>query len=194
MYASNIKQGEKYKILPKVITINLLNFNYYNEDWYHLYFRPVSDMDPNLIMNELEVHFIQLPAFKKKYAKNFKTDDLERWLAFLTETINDEEMEEILSMDKEILKAYEEIKHLLSDDEIIAIAEAKEKQRLDYNSAIDGAKEEGKTEVIGLGIELGKLEIINAFLDIADDETISLKTGIAIEVIKELRNQQKQKM
>lgn len=186
MYASNIKQGEKYKILPKVITINLLNFNYYNEDWYHLYFRPVSDMDPNLIMNELEVHFIQLPAFKKKYAKIFKTDDLKRWLAFLTETINDEEMEEILSMDKEILKAYEEIKHLLSDDEIIAIAEAKEKQRLDYNSAIDGAKEEG--------IELGKLEVINAFLDIADDETISLKTGIAIEVIKELRNQQKQKM
>lgn len=33
----------------------------------------------------------------------------------------------------------------------------------------------------------GQLETIKAILDVLDDETIALKTGVKIEVIKELR-------
>ena len=68
-------------------------------------------------------------------------------------------------MDQEILKAYEEIKHLLSDEEVLAVAEAREKHFLDYNSAISHAE--------ARGIEQTKLENAKALLDVLEDEVIA---------------------
>lgn len=175
LFSSNIKKGQDYKVLPKVITINILNFNYYDEKWVHLFFIPTADVDSNIKMNEFEVHFIQLPAFRKKHEKNVKTHDLERWLTFLTHSVDEEELEEIVAMDKDISKVYEEIKHLLSDEEILAVAEAREKQLLDYNSAISGAREEER------------LLIAKQLLDVLDNETISIKTGLSFEQVENLR-------
>ena len=181
LYSSNIKKGQNYEVLPKVITINILNFNYYDEKWIHLFFTPTADVDSDLKMKELEVHFIQLPAFRKKHDKNFKTHDLERWLTFLTQSVNQEELEEIVAMDQEILKAYEEIKHLLSDEEVLAVAEAREKQFLDYNSAISHAE--------ARGIEQTKLENAKALLDILEDEVIAEKIGLPLDVVIGLRRE-----
>ena len=82
-------------------------------------------------------------------------------------------------MDKNISKVYEEIKHLLSDEEILAVAEAREKQFLDYNSAINHA--------IRRGIEQAKLENAKALLDLLDDEIIAERIGIPLEVVQQLR-------
>lgn len=183
LYSSSIKKGQDYQELPKVITINILNFNYYDEKWVHLFFTPTADVDSNLKMNELEVHFIQLPAFRKKHEKNFKTHDLERWLTFLTYSVDEEELEEIVSMDKNISKVYDEIKHLLSDEEVLAVAEAREKQFLDYNSAINSATRRG----IEQGAEENKLENAIALLDVLDDETIAVKLGLTVEKVRNLR-------
>lgn len=176
LYTAEIKRGQKYKVLPKVITINILDFNYFDEKWVHLLFRPTADVDSTLIMNELEIHFIQLPAFRKNHEKNFKTDELERWLSFLTRTINDEELEELLVTNKDISKAYDEIKHLLSDEEVVAIAEARERQYLDYTSAIEGAHDEGVIKTIQQFLPL-----------IADDQQIAKVTGIEVPIIRKLR-------
>jgi predicted transposase/invertase (TIGR01784 family) len=45
-------------------------------------------------------------------------------------------------------------------------------------------KEQGMTQ----GIEQGKLEVAKNLLDILDDETISEKTGLSVELIKRLRD------
>ena len=177
-----------------MITIIILNFNYYHEKWVHLFFTPTADVDSNLKMNELEVHFIQLPAFRKRHEKNFKTHELERWLTFLTQSANEEELEEIVAMDQEIFKVYEEIKHLLSDEEVLAVAEAREKQFLDYNSAINHAEARGRQEGVELGIEQGEfnksIEIAkNSIENGLDDELIVKITGLSIEEIKRLRNE-----
>ena len=81
-------------------------------------------------------------------------------------------------MDENILKVYEEIKHLLSDEEILAVAEAREKQFLDYNSAINQATRRG--------IEQNKLENAKALLNLLDDETIAERIGLPLEVVKQL--------
>ena len=86
-------------------------------------------------------------------------------------------------MDKNISKVYEEIKHLLSDEEILAVAEAREKQFLDYNSAINHATGRGHQE----GIEQTKLENTKALLDLLDDETIAERIRLPLEVVKQLR-------
>ena len=113
--------------------------------------------------------------------KNFKTHDLERWLTFLTHSVEQEELEEIVAMDENISKVYEEIKHLLSDEEILAVAEAREKQFLDYNSAINHATRRG--------IETGKLAIAKKMLTSFSDEEIVELTELDIDVIKELRRE-----
>jgi len=189
LYSSSIKKGQDYNVLPKVITINILNFNYYDEKWVHLFFTPTADVDTNLKMNELEVHFIQLPAFRKKHDKNFKTHDLERWLTFLTHSVDQNELEEIVAMDENISKVYEEIKHLLSDEEILAVAEAREKQFLDYNSAINHATRRGHQEGVKEGIETGKLAIAKKMLTSFSDQEIVELTELDINVIKELRSE-----
>lgn len=51
-YSSSIKKGQDYEVLQKVITINILNFNYYDEKWVHLFFAPTADVDANLKMSE----------------------------------------------------------------------------------------------------------------------------------------------
>lgn len=185
MYSSSIKKGQDYQILPKVITINILNFNYYDEKWVHLFFTPTSDVDSSLKMDEFEVHFILLPAFRKKHEKNFKTDELERWLTFLTHSVDEEILEEILTMDEDISKVYEEIKHLLSNEEVLAYAEAREKQLLDYTSALNGAQAEG----IKKGEQNKAIEIARNLIDVLDTDVISMKTGLSIEIIEQLRNE-----
>lgn len=81
-----------------------------------------------------------------------------------------QELEEIVAMDKNISKVYEEIKDLLSDEEVLAIAEAREKQFLDYNSAINHVQRQTK------------LETAKAFLDLADDESITNRLDLPLEV------------
>ncbi|MDR5588791.1 hypothetical protein RGC78_15075, partial [Clostridium sp. 5N-1] len=48
-------------------------------------------------------------------------------------------------------------------------------------------KEIGIEEGIQKGIQKGKIEIAKNLLDVLDDETISLKTGLSIDEIKKLR-------
>lgn len=130
-------------------------------------------------------HFIQLPAFRKKHEKNFKTHDLERWLTFLTQEIEEKEWEELVLMDKDISKAYDQIKYLLSDEEIVQIAEARERQLLDYNSALEGAREKG----IEQGLEQGILKVAKKMIPMFSDEEIIEATDLDINVIKELRKE-----
>jgi len=48
--------------------------------------------------------------------------------------------------------------------------------------------QEGKTEGELLGLQKGKIETARNLLDIFDNETISEKTGIPLEQIKQQRN------
>ena len=49
--------------------------------------------------------------------------------------------------------------------------------------------EKGRKEGIEEGIQQEKVEIAKNILDVLDDETISLKTGLTIEKIQQLRKE-----
>ncbi|MBS3199265.1 hypothetical protein J0J70_06490 [Turicibacter bilis] len=63
------------------------------------------------------------------------------------------------------------------------MAEAREKQFLDYNSAINNATRRGHQE----GIEQNKIENAKALLDLLDTETIAERIGLPLEVVKQLQ-------
>ena len=113
-----------------------------------------------------------------------------------TEFLRDPESEKVRSLEmsiEEIREAKDELVRLSNDDKQRELYEMRSKILKDKVSALNEAERKGIEKGIEKGrkegIEEGKLEIAKNLLDILDDETISLKTGLTIEKIKELRRE-----
>ena len=91
----------------------------------------------------------------------------------------------------EIREAKDELIRLSNDDKQRELYEMHSKILRDKISALNEAERKGIEKGIEQGIERGiqqrNLEIARNLLDILGDEIIANKTGLSIEVIKELR-------
>ena len=116
IYSRSIVKGEDYSNLNKVITINILDFNYIELEKYHTTFTlRENDNTEYKLTDILELHFIEMPKFKKIENKNLEEDKLQRWMMFLRNDISQEELEVLINMDKDIKKAEEKLEYLSSD-------------------------------------------------------------------------------
>lgn len=144
LYLEGIKQGEDYTTLKKVITINLLNFEFLETKSYHSSFHLWEDYEKEYMLTDLvEIHFIEQPKFRKLKEKNYKDEALLCWLKFLETDVNEEELEVLMNMEPAIRMAEEKLEHLSSDPEVLALYKARE----------DSAHE--KANLIATGIERG---------------------------------------
>ncbi|MFD3157032.1 Rpn family recombination-promoting nuclease/putative transposase [Haloimpatiens sp. FM7330] len=184
LFNENISKGEDYRNLKKVITINILDFNYINLDKFHTKFHLWEDEAKDYMLTDLvEIHFIEVPKFNELEEKNLKEDRLQRWLTFFNKDISEERLKELMEMDKDIKKAEERLEYLSSDKETIEIYKAREKSLHERANMINGAKEEGKKE----GRKEEKIEIAKNLLVIGMKlEKIANVTGLSTEEIKSL--------
>ena len=83
-------------------------------------------------------------------------------------------------MDEAIEKAEQKIEYLSSDEEAMKIYYEREKSLHERANMISSAEERGKNDKA--------IEIARNLLDILDNETIAVKTGLDIEEIKDLRD------
>ena len=82
--------------------------------------------------------------------------------------------------DHDIKESMAILSQLSGDEEVVQLAEMREKAILDERSSISGAREEGKIE--------SKIEDAINFLKLAIDyETVANGTGLSIEKIIELK-------
>ncbi|MCT4594748.1 MAG: Rpn family recombination-promoting nuclease/putative transposase [Anaeromicrobium sp.] len=177
LFNEGIGKGQDYKDLSKVITINILDFNYIELEKFHSKFHLWEDEEKDYMLTDLvEVHFIETPKFKNMKEKNLKGDKLQRWLTFLRDDISDETLKELVDMDKDIKKAEERLEHLSSDPKTLALYRAREKSLHERANMISSAREEEK------------IKIARSLLDVLDMETIALKTGLSIEQVKRLKH------
>ena len=147
LFNEGITKGEDYKNLPKVITINILDFNYVDLDKFHSIFHLWEDAAKEYMLTDLvEIHFIEIPKFNELEEKNLKGDRLQRWLTFFNKDISVEKLEELMEMDTDIRKAEERLEYLSSDAKTIEIYKAREKSLHERANMISSAKEEGKIE------------------------------------------------
>lgn len=176
MYLENIKQGEDYTSLEKVITINILDFDYLKTESYQSSFHLWEDVEKDYMLTDMvEIHFIELPKFRRKQNKNYKDNSIERWLAFLEKDIPEATLKELMDLEPAIKKAEKRIEYLSSDEETMNIYWERERSLHERANMINSA-ERRKT-----------IEIAINLLDILDDKTISEKTGLDIEIVKNLR-------
>ena len=153
LYYNVLQKGEDYKEIKKVIAINILDYNEFEEGPYHEIAKLRREYLYKILTDKIEIHFIQIPKFKKQ-RKDMKTK-LDMWMDFISQ-IDEKEVKNAMSKNKEIKKAQEEYEYLTGDEEERRIAFLREKAIRDENSIFDAGKDIGRKEGKEEGIEIGK--------------------------------------
>ena len=180
MYLENIKQGQDYTSLEKVITINILDFEFLGTENYQSSFHLWEDIEKDYMLTDVvEIHFLELPKFRKKKDKEYRENAIERWLMFLEKDTPEATLKELMSLDTAIEKAEQKIEYLSSDEETMRIYYERERSLHERANMISSAE--------ARGLEKGKLEIAKNLLDMnISIEQIVLATGLSEKEINKI--------
>jgi predicted transposase/invertase (TIGR01784 family) len=193
LFLDGIKQGEDYINLAKVITVNILDFEYLKLDRFHTKYHLWEDADKEYLLTDLmEIHFIELPKFERLTEKDFKGNPLHRWLKFLDKKTSEEELKELSEMDQVIKSAEAKLAYLSSDPETIVLYRAREDALHERANMINSAKAEGREEGLAegenKGILKGKLAMAKNFLLMGmTAETVAKAAELPLEKIIEIQ-------
>lgn len=145
MILSQLKKGEDYSALSRTITINILNFNYLEEDNFinnYLYHNKITK---KILSNLCEIIFIELPKFNNTH--KIYNDKLHKWLTFLANP-SGKEIQNMAKTDSEIKEAMDVLYNISSDEELRRLIDLRELAIMDEQNRLNGAKKEGKADLL----------------------------------------------
>ena len=189
IYSDQLKEGEQYIEVKKVVVINILNFNYYKRNSYHSVARMIFEeskenekvdlgyiVEDKYATKDLEMHFIELPKFRKKDPD--MSNKLEQWLCLICDEEDKIKMAE--SKNEEIEKAKKELEKLAMNPEDRELYELRlkairDEMNIRYSGYIDGKAERN--------IEIAK-NLLKKQMPIQD---IAEVTGLSLEEIENLK-------
>ena len=179
-FTAGISAGGDYKDLPKVITINIVNFDNIKLDDFHTCFHLwEDDRHDYLLTDVLEIHFINMVKFRRLKTGDIANNLLERWLTFLDVNTPEKTLQEVIQMDSAISKAYERLNLVTQDKEFMRNYHLRQMAMSDWTTGINTATEKGAMQ--------SKIEIArNSLNEGLPIETIHKITGLDIETIKSL--------
>ena len=199
--ANSLKVSQDYTSLAKTISINILDFNFFKRNCFHniahMKFEKSTEesfidlgykQETELLTDKLEMHFIELPKFRKK--KLGTESVLNQWLWLISGK------EEKIKMAKyridEIQKAMKIIDEMSMDSKEWELYESWEKAIIDENSRMKSAERRGEKKGLKNGEKLGikkeKKEIVKKLLELNEDiEKIALITGLTKEEIEQIK-------
>ena len=182
-YANQLDRGAKYDLLNPVITLTIVNFTMFEFDKYKSIFKLLEKEHFTEYKDDIQLQFIELPKFNKTIEECETIED--KWIYFIK---NARDMEVAPAFkDPNLIEAVNIANTASMTKEELEIQDKREEFIFMQKSSIEKAKREGREEGIEEGINIEKLSIAKKLLDILDNETISLKTGLTIEEIEALR-------
>jgi predicted transposase/invertase (TIGR01784 family) len=159
-YTRDFEAGGKYRELPMVIAINIVDFGYIPVADFHTSFHIWEDQHKEILLTDaLEIHFLDMVKFRRLKAGTGAghvslEDPLHRWLVYFDEHSSPDIIEEVLRMDPTIQKLQEKMDMIQRDPGLLRSYRQYEKAVSDYASGIYEARLEGIQE----GELKGKLE------------------------------------
>ena len=190
-YVNELKEGEPYSNCKKSIVINILNFSYYKRNEYHsvsrmIFERPKEEekvemgyeKEDRYMTEDLEVHIIELPKFKKKNPKMHTK--LEEWLWLFIGS--DEKVDEASKKNKEIEKIKKKLASMSLSPEERNNYEYRLRAIRDEADAIEYKTKQAKEEGIKEGVEKGIKQGIEQGIEQTAKEM--LKNNFTIEQIQ----------
>lgn len=180
MYESQIIEGDDYDKLARTVCINILDFKCLKNDRFHNFYR-LKEVETNEELTDIqELHFIELPKYKGVSEDEDISNMLEVWTTFIKNP--ESKVIERLEMSKEEIKdAKYELLRISASSKERELYERRKESLLNKVSALKNAEEKGERNKT--------VEIARNLLDILDNETISLKTGLSVEEVQELRDE-----
>ena len=134
-----------------------------------------------MLTDMVEIHFLELPKFRRKQNKNYKNNAIERWLAFLEKDIPEATLKELMDLEPAIEKAEKRIEYLSSDEETMNTYWERERSLHERANMINSAEQRGKEEGINLTKKVFKLAAIGESIS-----NIANICGISEDEVKEI--------
>ncbi|WP_338420471.1 Rpn family recombination-promoting nuclease/putative transposase [Brachyspira aalborgi] len=129
---NEVKEGENYNNVQKIISINLLDFNlkFGDEGKAHRCFKLIDTKDLNISLDLIQIHILEVKRFieiiKNSTKEELKKNRLLSWMKFFTSD-NLELIEEELKEENQIMsKVIEEYRKFTSDDKMMRAYAARE--------------------------------------------------------------------
>jgi predicted transposase/invertase (TIGR01784 family) len=177
-YIAGIKEGDDYGELPRVITINIVNFDHVKLDDFHTTFRLREDEHREYILTDvLEIHFLNMVKFRGKMIKD-TGNILERWLIFFDERSGREALEEIMKIDGAIAKAQRRLEEVTRDEEFRHNYTLRQMALSDWTTGVNTAFEKGVITVAKNALSQGM-----------SVDTVRQITGLDNETIRALQKE-----
>jgi len=175
-YTKGIGKGDDYMDLPKVININIVNYDQIKLEDFHTCFHLWEDNHKDYLLTDvLEIHFINMIKYKKLIVKDKKNSPLVRWLTFLDKDSSEDELEEVIKMDVAISRANDRLNFVSQDNDFLRLYEMREKAAFDQTAILNTALEKQAIKIAE--------KLISRNIPI---EEIAEDTGLDIETIKSL--------
>jgi predicted transposase/invertase (TIGR01784 family) len=182
-YANQLNKGQVYQLLNPVIAITFTNFVMFKGfDKYQSAFELLEKETFTQYNGDIELVFIELPKFKKELDQ--LTDIKDKWIYFIKNAGELDYIPDTLKEQPCIEDAFERVNECAMSAEELEIQTKRQIFIQDQLGALSLATKQG----IELGKQEEKLEIARNLLDVLDDATIALKTGLTLEQIQALRN------
>ena len=186
---NELKEGEDYKKLPRIISINLLNFNldFGDEGKPHRCFKLIDTKSHNIDLDFIQMHIIEAKRFieiiEKSTLNELKKNRLLTWMKFFTSKNLKAIEKELMEANPIMTKVIEEYKRFTSDEKLMRAYDARDAFLLGQKMMLNREREEGKAE----GIKENSYTIAKTMKkDGADINLISKYTGLTIKEIKKL--------
>jgi len=174
-YTRWLDAGQDYEKLPKVIAINIVNFEMKRTKSFHTSYHIWEDEEDNMLSDVLEIHFIDMVKFRRLKSKDITNNTLHRRLSFLNKNTNDNILEEVISMDTAIQKAQEKLIFVTNDKEKLREYQMRMMALSDQVSGMNHERREGRRErdvelIIGQHARGRSVEEIADFMSKSIDE------------------------
>ena len=161
IYSGQLKKGNIYKDLNKVIGIIILDFPLEKTkalenictEW------KITEVTTglNLVLTEmLQIYIIEISKAKRTLEKE-PNNELAQWVLFL-DNPNQEEVFKAMETNKELKEAMKNLDEISQQEELRRVAELREKAIMDEKNALAHALEDGKKEGLKKGMEIGRAE------------------------------------
>jgi predicted transposase/invertase (TIGR01784 family) len=185
MVTKQLSEGMMFKQLNRIISINILDFNIINRDYFHNKYNILNEQTGHSdnLLEMFDIHYIESKKFTKDY--NEISNALDRWITFLTKAskLDKRNLPKHLATDPLIVKAVSVIDRMF-DEEERDIYSVRLQAQMDFESKIDSAYEKGTKE----GIEKEKKEIAkNLLINNVPIGTIIKTTGLTKNEIENLK-------
>lgn len=207
-YVQQLGRGQHYSVLEKVYFVGILDFSIFEDDRYitrHLILETKTQQN---MLADFEFTFIELPKFKKPLEALISDED--KWLYFIQNAEKLDEIPESFRMPV-FQEAFEIATQTIWNLNELEVYEYQQMQRMIRESAAKTAINEGLRKGMQQGLQEGlqkglqeglqqglqegmqkgreetQKAIARNLLNVLDDETIALKTGLTPEEIRQLR-------